>query len=49
MNINILAYEFESFEPIYSFLATLPFLDEKELQKISLEREPRNALIKDID
>lgn len=42
-------FEYEPQDPVYSFLSTLSYLDEKELQQISLEREPRNSTIKDVD
>jgi hypothetical protein len=46
---DVEGYEFEPLEPVYSYLCTLSYLDEKELQQISLEREPRNSTIKDVD
>lgn len=36
-------------EPFYSLLKELPKLEEKELHELSLSREPRNALPKDIE
>jgi len=45
-----LGYEhFEIEEPAYTYLYTLPHLDEKELFDLSIVREPRNSLIKDIE
>lgn len=36
-------------EPYYSFLKDLPMLQEKELYELSLQREPRNSLAKDLE
>jgi len=41
--------DFLAKEPYYSFLHELPKLEEKELYELSLLREPRNALPKDIE
>jgi len=36
-------------EPFYTYLREVPKLEEKELYELSLIREPRNALPKDIE
>lgn len=42
-------YTMSRAEPIFTFLFELPTLSESSLYEISLEREPKNALAKDID
>jgi hypothetical protein len=42
-------HSYEKVEPIYSNLSTIPALEEKELYLLSLEREPRNSQLKDLD
>jgi len=41
-------FDLTSREPLYTFLYTMPSLHEKELYELSLDREPRESLIKDI-
>jgi hypothetical protein len=36
-------------EPFYTMLYQMPGLDEKELYNLSMEREPRNILLKDLE
>ena len=38
----------EKIQPLYTFLSALPYLSDKEMYKISLEREPRGATVKDL-
>lgn len=38
-----------SLEPLYTYLKELPGLMEKELYDLSLDREPRNSQLKDIE
>ena len=41
-------YELTAKEPLYSLLYAVPSLQEKELYELSLEREPRDSLLKDM-
>jgi len=41
-------FDLSTKEPLYTFLFTMPSLHEKELYELSLEREPRESLLKDI-
>lgn len=38
----------EKIEPLFTFLSVLPYLNDKEMYKMSLEREPRGATIREI-
>eukprot|EP01125_Pyxidicula_operculata_P005788 TRINITY_DN2020_c0_g1_i2.p1 TRINITY_DN2020_c0_g1~~TRINITY_DN2020_c0_g1_i2.p1 ORF type:complete len:764 (-),score=149.88 TRINITY_DN2020_c0_g1_i2:55-2346(-) len=42
-------YDYTPSDPIYTFLHQMPILQEKELFALSLEREPRDSLPKDIE
>jgi len=42
-------YDLQKKEPYYSLLYQMPGLDEKELYNLSMEREPRNILLKDLE
>jgi len=42
-------YDIEAREPLYSFLYQLPGLEEKELYAFSLEREPRDVTLRDLE
>jgi len=47
-DFKLLSYNFETIEPLRTYLIELPFMDEDSLYKLSLQREPRNSTIKDI-
>ena len=36
-------------DPLYTFLYDLPCMNDKELYALSLEREPKGVLLKDLD
>uniref|UniRef100_A0A6B2L4C5 Ras-GEF domain-containing protein n=1 Tax=Arcella intermedia TaxID=1963864 RepID=A0A6B2L4C5_9EUKA len=42
-------YECSSREPLHTFLYQLPGLEAKELQQLSLEREPRNVTLRELE
>jgi len=48
-NYQGFSYDIQPKEPFYTFLRELPKLEEKELHEMSLNREPRNVLPKDIE
>jgi len=48
-NYQGVSYDILPKEPFYTFIMELPKLEEKELHELSLNREPRNALPKDIE
>jgi len=42
-------YDIEAREPLYTFLYHLPGIEEKELYALSLEREPRDVTLRELE